>query len=111
MSILVLGFLARQLFLWYKSNKGNSFIILSYALAFAIMTVTFSAGLILDLYNYSGKPEIVTAEVNFATHYDDVNWLVHLVSLYLQLLRFSFIYSHMGSGPRYFFLTIVEDLE
>lgn len=80
MSILVLGFLARQLFLWYKSNKGNSFIILSYALAFAIMTVTFSAGLILDLYNYSGKPEIVTAnsEVNFAS-YDDVNWLVHLV--------------------------------
>ena len=80
MSILVLGFLARQLFLWYKSNKGNSFIILSYALAFAIMTVTFSAGLILDLYNYSGKPEIVTAnsEVNFAS-YDNVNWLVHLV--------------------------------
>ena len=80
MSILVLGFLARQLFLWYKSNKGNSFIILTYALAFAIMTVTFSAGLILDLYNYSGKPEIVTAnsEVNFAS-YDDVNWLVHLV--------------------------------
>ena len=80
MSILVLGFLARQLFLWYKSNKGNSFVILSYALAFSIMTVTFSAGLILDLYNYSGKPEIVTAnsEVNFAS-YDDVNWLVHLV--------------------------------
>jgi hypothetical protein len=42
--------------------------------------VTFSAGLILDLYNYSGKPEIVTAnsEVNFAD-YDNVNWLVHLV--------------------------------
>ena len=80
MSILVLGFLARQLFLWYKSNKGNSFVILSYALAFSIMTVTFSAGLILDLYNYSGKPEIVTAnsEVNFAS-YDNVNWLVHLV--------------------------------
>ena len=68
MSILVLGFLARQLFLWYKTNKKKFiYYSLTYALAFAIMTVTFSAGLILDLYNYSGKPEIVTAnsEVNF----------------------------------------------
>ena len=96
MSILVLGFLARQLFLWYKTNKRNSFIILSYALAFAIMTVTFSAGLILDLYNYSGKPEIVTAnsEVNFP-NYDNVNWLVllfHYIYNYSDLVSFVLIW-------------------
>lgn len=96
MSILVLGFLARQLFLWYKTNKRNSFIILSYALAFAIMTVTFSAGLILDLYNYSGKPEIVTAnsEVNFPS-YDNVNWLVllfHYIYNYSDLVSFVLIW-------------------
>ena len=60
LTISLLGILARQFFLWYRSYKRDSLIILSYSLAFVIISMTLSLGLILDLYHFSSKPEIIT---------------------------------------------------
>lgn len=55
LTIILIGILARQFFLWYRSHKKDSFIVLSYATAFAIMSMTFSIALILDVYHLSSK--------------------------------------------------------
>ena len=46
LTISLLGILARQLFLWYRYYKKGSIVILSYALAFVIMSMTFSIALL-----------------------------------------------------------------
>ena len=67
LTIMLLGILARKFFFWYRYYKRDSIIILSYALAFVIMSMTFSLALILDLYSFSNKQGIVTpiSEVAF----------------------------------------------
>ena len=96
LTIILIGILARQFFLWYRSHKRDSFIILSYAVAFAIMSMTFSIALILDVYHLSSKQEIVTptSEVTWP-NYDNAGWL--LLSLkfiynYSDLVSFVFIW-------------------
>ena len=60
LTISILGILARQLFLWYRYYRKDSFVIISYALAFVIMSMTFSLALLLDMYGFSSKQSIVT---------------------------------------------------
>ena len=77
LTISLLGILARQLFLWYLYYKRGSFVILSYAVAFVIMSMTFSLALLLDLNNFSSKQDIVTpnSEVIFPD-FDNADWLI-----------------------------------
>jgi hypothetical protein len=91
LTIFLIGILARQFFLWYRSHKRDSFIILSYAVAFAIMSMTFSVALILDIYHLSGKQEIVTPTSKVTwPNYDNAGWL-------LLSLRFIYNYSDLVS--------------
>jgi hypothetical protein len=96
LTISLLVILARQLFLWYLYYKRGSFVILSYAVGFVIMSMTFSLALILDLHNLSSKQDIVTSnsEVIFPD-FDDANWLLlifHYVYQYSDLISFIFIW-------------------
>ncbi len=96
LTISLLGILARQLFLWYLYYKRGSFVILSYAVGFVIMSMTFSLALLLDLYSLSSKQDIVTpnSEVIFPD-FDDANWLLlifHYVYQYSDLISFIFIW-------------------
>jgi hypothetical protein len=96
LAIFMLGILASKFFLWYRYYRKDSIIILSYALAFVIMSLTFSFALILDLYSFSNKQDIVTpvSEVVFAD-YDEAHWLTlvfHYMYRYLDLISFTFIW-------------------
>jgi hypothetical protein len=96
-TIGLIGILSRQFFLWYRSYKRNSFIILSYALAFVIMSLTYSLALILDVYHLSSKQQIVTpnSEVSFP-NYDNAGWLLlvfHYIYNYSDLISFILIWA------------------
>jgi hypothetical protein len=96
LTISLLGILARQLFLWYLYYKRGSFVILSYAVGFVIMSMTFSLALLLDMHSLSSKQDIVTpnSEVIFPD-FDDANWLLlifHYVYQYSDLISFIFIW-------------------
>lgn len=97
LTIGLIGILSRQFFLWYRSYKRDSFIILSYALAFVIMSITYSLALILDVYHLSSKQGIVTpnSEVNFP-NYDNASWLLqvfHYIYNYSDLISFVLIWA------------------
>lgn len=96
LTIILLAVLARQFFLWYRSYKKDSFVIVSYTLAFVIMSITFSLALLLDMYHFSSKEEIATpnSEVNFA-NYDDAGPLLlilHYIYDYSDLVSFVLIW-------------------
>ena len=96
LAIVLLGTLARKFFFWYRYYKRDSIIILSYALAFVIMSMTFSLALILDLYSFSNKQGIVTpvSEVAFP-NFDEAYWLIlvfHYIYHYLDLISFVFLW-------------------
>jgi len=96
LAIVLLCILARQLFVWYRYYKKGSFVILSYAMAFVIMSLTFSFALILDLHAFSSKQDIVTpnSKVVFP-NFDNANWLFlvfHYVYHYLDLISFVLIW-------------------
>jgi len=93
----LLGVLARQFLLWYRSYKRDSFIILCYALAFVIISMTFSVAVILDVYHFSSKQDIVTpnSEVIFP-NYDNAGWLLlvfHYIYNYSDLVSFILIWA------------------
>ena len=99
LTISILGILARKLFLWYRYYRKGSFVIICYALAFVIMSMTFSLALLLDMYGFSDKQGIVTSSSEVAfTDYDNANWLIRGFDDIYQLLRPNFICSHMGSN-------------
>lgn len=92
LTISILSILARQLFLWFRYHRKESFVIISYALAFVIMSVTFSLALVLDMYGFSSKQSIVTpnSEVVYPS-YDNAGWLLvvfHYIYHYLDLISF-----------------------
>ena len=96
LTISLLGVLARQFFQWYRYLKKNSFIILSYTLAFVIMSMTFAIALFLDLNTFSSKQDIATptSEVSFA-NYDNAGWLLLVIRDsydYLDLVSFVLIW-------------------
>jgi hypothetical protein len=96
LAISILGILARQLFLWYRYYKKGSFVIICYAIALVIMSITFFLALLLDMYGFSSKQSIVTphSEVAFA-NYENANWLVlvfHYIYHYLDLISFVLIW-------------------
>jgi hypothetical protein len=96
LAISILGILARQLFLWYRYYKKGSFVIICYAIALVIMSMTFFLALLLDMYGFSSKQSIVTphSEVAFA-NYENANWLVlvfHYIYHYLDLISFVLIW-------------------
>jgi len=93
----LLGVLARQFLLWYRSYKRDSFIILCYTLAFVIISMTFSVAVILDVYHFSSKQDIVTpnSEVIFP-NYDNAGWLLlvfHYIYNYSDLVSFILIWA------------------
>jgi hypothetical protein len=97
LAISLVGILARQFYIWYRSTKRDSFIIACYTLAFVIVSLTLSLGLLLDLYNLSSKPGIVTpnSEVSFP-NYDDAGPLLlvlHYIYNYTDLVSFVLIWA------------------
>ena len=97
LTISLLGVLARQFFQWYRYHKKDSFIILSYALAFVIMSMTFAIAMFLDVNTFSSKQEIVTptSEVSFA-NYDNAAWPLLVIRYsydYLDLVSFVLIWA------------------
>lgn len=97
LTITLLGVLARQFLLWYRSYKKDPLIILCYALAFVIISMTFSIGLILDLYHFSSKQDIVTpnSKVTFPS-FDNAGWLLlvlHFIYNYSDLVSFVLIWA------------------
>lgn len=96
LTISILGILARQLFLWYRYYGKGSFVIICYALAFVIMSMTFSLALLLDMYGFSNKQSIVTSSSEVAfTDYDNANWLIrgfYDIYQFLDLISFVLIW-------------------
>ncbi|MGA9317143.1 MAG: hypothetical protein WBV84_03715 [Nitrososphaeraceae archaeon] len=96
LTISILGILARQLFLWYRYYRKGSFVIICYALAFVIMSMTFSLALLLDMYGFSNKQSIVTSSSEVAfTDYDNANWLIrgfYDIYQFLDLISFVLIW-------------------
>lgn len=95
LTICLVAILARQFFIWYRSNKRDSFIILCYALAFVIMSITFSLALLLDLNNFSDKPKLVTpnSEVSFPDYADKLISILHDIYYYSDLISFILIWA------------------
>lgn len=96
LTISMLSILASKFLSWYRYHKRESFIVLTYALAFAIMSITLSLALLLDLDSFSNKEGIVTpiSEVIFP-NFDDAFWLLsmfHYMYHYLDLISFVFIW-------------------
>ena len=96
LTIVLLGTLARKFFLWYRYYKRDSVIILSYALAFVIMSMSISLVLVLDIYGFSSKQEIVSpnSEVVFLD-FDNADWLIlvfHYLYNYVDLFSFVLIW-------------------
>ena len=97
LTISILGILARQLFLWYRYNRKGSIVIISYALAFVIMSMTFSIALLLDMYGFSSKQSIVTpnSEVVYPSNENANDWLIvvfHYIYHYIDLISFILIW-------------------
>ena len=96
LTVILIGILARQFFLWYRSHKKDSFIVLSYATAFAIMSMSFSIALILDVYHLSSKQETVTPSSEVAwPSYDNAGWFLltlRYIYSYADLVSFVFIW-------------------
>lgn len=96
LTISLLAILARQFLLWYRYYNRDSIIVFMYALAFTIMILTFTIALILDMYNFSSKQDIVTSssEIIFP-NYDDTTRLIlvfHLIYHYSDLISFVLIW-------------------
>ena len=96
LTIILLGTLARMFFSWYRSYKRDSLIILSYALAFVIMSMNISLVLVLDVHDFSSKQRIVSpnSEVVFLD-FDNADWLIllfHYVYTYADLISFVLIW-------------------
>jgi MFS family permease len=92
----LIGILARQFFIWYRFSKRNSIIILSYASAFVIISLTYTTAAVLDVYHISSKPDIVTpkSEVVFPD-YDNAGRLLillHYIYNYSDLVSFILIW-------------------
>jgi hypothetical protein len=93
LTIVLLGILANKFFLWYRYYKRDPVIILSYALAFVIMSISISLVLVLDMYGFSSKQGIVNpnSEVVFLD-FDNADWLILVVHyLYNYVDLFSFV--------------------
>ncbi len=95
LTIVLLGTLARKFFLWYRYSKRDSLVIISYALAFVIMSTTVSLGLVIDMYSFSSKQGIVSpnSEVIFID-FDNANWIIllfHYIYNYAELISFVLI--------------------
>jgi hypothetical protein len=86
LTIVLLGILARKFFMWYRYYKRDSLVVLSYALAFIIISINVSLSLVLDMYILSSKQGIVNpnSEVVFLD-FDYANWLI---------LLFDYIYNY-----------------
>jgi hypothetical protein len=96
LTTVLLGILARKFFLWYRYYKRDSLIILSYALAFVIISMNISLVLVMDMYSFSSKQEIVNpnSEVIF-TDFDNADWLIllfHYIYNYTELISFVLIW-------------------
>jgi hypothetical protein len=96
LTVSILGILARQLFLWCRYYRKGSFVIICYAMAFVMMSMTFFLALVLDMYGFSSKQNVVTpnSEVAF-TDYESANWLIlvfHYVYHYIDLISFLLIW-------------------
>lgn len=96
LTISMLSVLASKFFSWHRYYKRDSFIVLTYALAFAIMSITFSLALLLDLNSFSNKQGIITpvSDVIFP-NFDNAYWLLsifHYMYNYLDLISFVFIW-------------------
>jgi hypothetical protein len=92
----LLGTLARKFFLWYRYYKRDSLEIISYTLAFVIMSMTVSLALVIDMYSFSSKQGIVSpnSEVIF-TDFDNADWLIlviHYIYNYAELISFVLIW-------------------
>lgn len=93
LTISMLGILARQFFLWYHAYKTGSFVILMYAIAFTIMSITFTIALFLDMYNFSNKPEEVVTPASEVVFPDlEANWLLFMFHL---LYHYSDLFSYV----------------
>lgn len=79
LTIVLLGTLARKFFLWYRYYKRDSLVIISYALAFTIISMNVSLSLVLDMHSFSSKQGIVNpnSEVIFLD-FDNADWLILL---------------------------------
>jgi hypothetical protein len=96
LTIVLLGTLTRKFFLWYRYYKRDSLVIISYALAFTIISMNASLSLVLDMYIFSSKQEIVNpnSEVVFLG-FDNADWLIQLFDYiynYTDLISFVLIW-------------------
>ena len=96
LTIVLLGILARKFFLWYRYYKKDSLIILSYALAFVIISMNTSLMLVIDMHSFSSKQGIVNpnSEVVFYD-FDNAGWLIllfHYIYNYTELISFVLIW-------------------
>ena len=95
LTIFLIGVLARQFLIWYRSYKRDSFIILSYTVAFTIMSITYSLALILDINQFLSKQEIVTpnSEIIFPETSADLLFLIFdYIYQYSDLISFVLIW-------------------
>jgi hypothetical protein len=96
LTIILLGILAKKFFLWYRYYKRDSLIIISYALAFVIMSMTVSFGLLIDMNFFSSEQRIVSpnSEIVFP-NFDNADWLIlvfHYIYNYADLISFVLIW-------------------
>ena len=96
LTIVLLGILANKFFMWYRYYKRDSLVILSYALAFIIISMNVTLSLVLEMYIFSSKQGIVNpnSEVAFLD-FDHADWLILLIDYiynYTDLIPFVLIW-------------------
>lgn len=91
LNISLMAYFSYKFFSWYKSNR-YSVIVLLYGLSFAIIALTTSDALTLDVYNLASKPPVIypTTEPAFPSY--EKGTLVSIIrNAYDSLDLFSFI--------------------
>lgn len=91
LNVSLMAYFAKKFLSWYLSNR-YSLIVLLYTLSFAIIALTSSDSLILDVYNLSSKPTVIypTTEVVFPS-YDEGTPIYFVRTLYDYIDIFSFV--------------------
>jgi len=93
LSIGLMIYFAKKFLSWYLSNTRST-IVLLYAISFALIAITSTLGVVMDLNNFASKPTVVypTSVVEFPTFEGTPLFVPSVAYHYLDLFSFLFVW-------------------
>ena len=94
LSVGLMVYFAKKFLSWYLSNR-QSIIVLLYAISFALIAITSSFGVSMDLNNFASKPTVIypTSTVEFPSNVEGTpNFVLSIAYHYLEIFSFIFVW-------------------